>query len=277
MSAPTAASSADVPAGAAAGAPAPGRALLRQSGLALWTAVCFGAVAAGWTVAGVAPAAWRAHRRRVLRRWARGAAWLLGMRVEVSGIPPEPPFLLVANHLSYVDVILLGGHAPGLFVAKREVRGWPVWGLLAAAIDTIFVDRENRRDTVRVAEQIGAAIARGEGVVLFAEGTSTPGDGVLPLRPALLEAAAREGWPVRYASLSYRVPDGEPPAHLSVCWWGTMEFGPHFAALCGLPAFTGTLAFGPDAILERNRKVLAQKLHQAIERQFTPVVTREQT
>ncbi len=161
---------------------------------------------------------------------------------------------------------------PSRFVAKREVRSWPVVGLLAASVGTIFIDRTLKRDAVRVLDALAGAIADGDGVVVFAEATSSPGEAVLPFRPALLEWAARTGHPVHHASLGYRTPAPSVPAHLSVCWWGDMTFGRHLVALCRLPGIEATLRFGEAPIAERNRKQLADRLHQAVSARFTPVV-----
>ena len=197
------------------------------------------------------------------------------MRVEVSGEPPRAPFCLVSNHLSYVDIVLLGSRLGCVFVAKGEVSDWPVIGFLARAAGTIFVNRRSKRDALRVLEIIERRIGLGDGVVIFAEGTSSRGDTVLPLKPALLEWAARTGLPVGYASLSYRTPAGVPSADLAVCWWGDMTFGPHLLDLCRLPEFHATLTFGREPIRDRDRKQLAARLHRAVREQFIPVVTPE--
>jgi 1-acyl-sn-glycerol-3-phosphate acyltransferase len=198
------------------------------------------------------------------------------MRRTIEGTPPsDTPFILVTNHLSYVDVILLASLVPGVFVAKREVRSWPIWGLLASAMRTIFVDRERHRDSLRVAGIIENALGQGEGVILFPEGTSTDGSVVQPLKPALLDVAARSGHPVHYAHLSYHTAEDAPPAALSVCWWGDMEFGPHFVELCRLPGFSATIAFGEKPIIDRDRKSLARKLHRALEQQLASTVREE--
>jgi 1-acyl-sn-glycerol-3-phosphate acyltransferase len=210
----------------------------------------------------------------VFQWWARGTRRILGLRTDVRGVRPRQPGLLVANHLSYVDVILLAAELPTLFVAKQEVRGWPVWGPLARAVGTIFVDRTSRRDAIRVCATIESAVSKGETVVVFAEGTSTAGEAVRPLKPALLAPAARAALPVHHASISYQTPVDSPPAHLAVCWWGEMEFLPHLVELCGLREFTGIVTFGGDAIRGRDRKQLARDVHAAITRDFTPVVTR---
>ncbi|HSR92782.1 MAG TPA: lysophospholipid acyltransferase family protein [Gemmatimonadales bacterium] len=212
-------------------------------------------------------------RRRVFRSWARGVEWILGVRVDPLGVPPRAPFLLVANHLSYLDVVILAARLEAVFVAKQEVAKWPVIGLLASVMDTIFVDRNAPRDTIRVMGRLEAAVTAGDGVVLFAEATSSPGSDVLPFRPALLEWAARHEHPVYHASLSYRTRESSPPAHLAVCWWGDMTFGSHLVSLAALPTIHATVVFGEEPIQESDRRRLAEQLHQAVRERFVPVVT----
>jgi 1-acyl-sn-glycerol-3-phosphate acyltransferase len=152
------------------------------------------------------------------------------------------------------------------------VRRWPGLGLLARAGGTIFIDRDVKRDAVRVLDDLAEAVRDGDGVIVFAEATSTRGHRVLPFRPALLEWAARAGHPVHYASIGYRTPAESVPAHLAVCWWGDMEFGGHLLGLSRLECIEATLRLGETTIIERDRKRLADRLHRAVSEQFIPVV-----
>lgn len=253
-----------------------------------------GTLRAGWRLAALAaltgffyllllagPLASAGSRRRrarwrgfCFRNWSRALLAVMNARVEQRGSPPAPPFFLAANHLSYIDVLVLASRVDALFIAKAEVAGWPVMGRLCRSVGTLFVDRELRRDLPRVIAEIDAALASGEGVVLFPEGTSTPGAEVGPFRPALLEVAARTRRPVSYATLGYRTGTGARPAHLAVCWWGDMGFTGHLLKLLALPGFDATLIFGDAAIHEPDRKRLAARLRQAIDGQFVPVVDR---
>ena len=140
-------------------------------------------------------------------------------------------------------------------------------------LETIFIDRTNKRDAVRVLEDLAGAVRDGDGVVLFAEATSSAGHTVLPFRPAMLDWAARSGHPVHYASVAYRTPAGAPPAHLAVCWWGDMTFGRHLVELSRLPRIEATIRHGTAPIAERDRKRLADRLQRAVAATFTPVVT----
>lgn len=247
------------------------RSLVRFVGLVLWT----GSLFATWCL-GALPAyllgrlaSWRAG---VQQLWSRGVCRILGVRVRVEGPPPRGAFLLVANHLSYLDVVVLGARMPCAFIAKSEIARWPVIGFLARSMGTLFVERENRRRLGALNERLATRLASGEALVLFPEGTSTDGKGVLPFRAALLEPAAALGLPVRYAALHYATPPGERPASEVVCWWGDMEFLPHVRELLRLAWIEAAVMFGPEPIAAPDRKTLATRLQHAVAERFEPVL-----
>lgn len=239
------------------------RIVARGLGLAAWTAGLLVLALAGRGVLPRAPLRERG-RRALVRRWARGALVLLNVRARVSGPHPRPPFLLVCNHLSYVDVLVLAAETGARFVAKAEVARWPVLGLLARAGGTLFVDRDRPRDLRRAGAAVGEALASGAGLVLFPEGTSTPGDAVLPFRPALLEPAIALGLPVHWAALAYGTPPGEPPAREAVAWWGDARFAPHLLGLLGLARVDARLVLGGHPLAGRHRGELARALHASV-------------
>lgn len=210
-------------------------------------------------------------RNGIIGGWARLACGIMGLRIEARGEPPKPPFFLVSNHLSYIDVIVYATRLDCVFIAKSEVGEWPGIGRVARNVGTIFLERRNFQALPRVIGLIDQNLDDEGGVVLFAEGTSTRGEKVLPFSPALLEPAARSGYPVSYASISYRTPPGETPAELSVCWWGEMTLLPHLKELLKLSRFDAVIVFGSDAIQSNDRKVLAKSLWQAVSDQFIPV------
>jgi 1-acyl-sn-glycerol-3-phosphate acyltransferase len=186
------------------------------------------------------------------------------MRVRVEGAPPRAPGILVANHLGYVDVIALWTAAPGVFVAKSEVGGWPLVGALGRLFHTLFLDRGRKRDLVRAVAEMERLLASGRGVVFFAEGTSTRGDHVLPFKSSLFEAAVRAGAPVACAGLSYRTRAGARPAEHAVCWWGDMTFPDHVYGLLRLRGFDAELRFAAAPLAGRDRKDLARRAHAAV-------------
>jgi 1-acyl-sn-glycerol-3-phosphate acyltransferase len=204
--------------------------------------------------------------------WMRGFVTVMGGKVDVTGSPPSVPCLLVSNHLGYLDILLLAAYASPIFVAKCEVAGWPLIGLLCRLLDTIFIDRNRKRDLPRVIEEIAASLRQGRAVVFFPEGTSTAGATVLPFKSPLFEPAVRNRIPVFYASLSYSLAENGPPADLSLCWWGEMTLAKHLYKLLQLPGFRARLCFGSEPLSGDNRKSLAASARYAVIRQFVPVV-----
>ena len=245
--------------------------LVRLFALTVWTSVIYLA----WLVSRLSglvstPLAQSSHHALV-GAWARGMAWILGISIEARGEPPPAPFFLVANHLSYVDIVVLLTRVPALFLAKSEIAGWPVLGHLARTTGTLFVDRTRKSDLPRVIRAVRGRLNEGYGVVVFPEGTSTDGSQVLPFKPSIFEVPARMELPVSYASLSYVTPSGGPGADLAVCWWGDMGFAGHFLELLALPSFRALVSFGPDPIVAGDRKTLALEAHRAVNSLFVPV------
>jgi 1-acyl-sn-glycerol-3-phosphate acyltransferase len=230
-----------------------------------WTAAWFFA----WYLLGIGPGG-QFRQLWVVRTWARGLLRILRIRVTSQATPPTPPFLLVSNHLSYLDVIVLASLTDTVFVAKREVRGWPLFGAAANAIGCIFVDRDSPRDAIRVGEAMRDRYQAGQGVVLFAEGTSTDGSSVQELRSALLNWPASEQLPVHTVALSYHTGPNDPPASQSLCWWGDMSFLPHLAGVCRLGPSEARVKFGTRTVSAPDRKELATLLRSAILSDFTP-------
>ncbi len=211
----------------------------------------------------------------IYRLWGAGMTRLLGIRVDVRGPTPPRPFLLVSNHLSYVDIFLLAGLFGCVFVAKSEIARWPLIGHLCRAVGTIFVDRQSRRDALRVGTQIHETLAAGRSVVVFPEGTTSGGETVEPFKASLLAPAAAQEVPVYGAALSYQTPADVPPARLSVCWWADMQLVPHLFGLFRLPSFCASVNFAEAPIQDSDRKRLARRLHTAILAKFTPVTGSE--
>lgn len=214
------------------------------------------------------------HRRRkwqdrVRARWAAEVGRLLGLVWRVEGRPPEPPFLLVTNHVSYADVFVLMALTGAQFVAKAEVGSWPLVGHLCRVSGTLLIDRGSKRDLLRVSRGIEERIAAGGGVVVFPEGTTGRGDALLPFKPSLLEAAVRGGSPVWYGTIVYRYPDGSPPGD-AVVWWGDALFVPHIVRLLRVPRIEAVVTFGPEPLTADDRKVLAGRLRAAMSEIFEP-------
>lgn len=166
----------------------------------------------------------RAERAAWLHRWCRFACRVLGLRLTTKGQMPASG-LLVCNHLSYLDIIALSSLRPCVFVAKHDVRGWPVFGWLARAAGTIFVERNRRLAAAKEVVKIFSAMESGLLVVLFPEGTSSDGARVLPFKSSLLQAAAASRCPIAAAGIDYDLRDGSVADE--VCYWRDMTLVPH--------------------------------------------------
>jgi 1-acyl-sn-glycerol-3-phosphate acyltransferase len=252
------------------------RAAARLAAAAPVTAFCYTLALSSTLLLAPWPKARSRGQGLAFRIWSRSLCRLFGVRVAVEGPPPAPPFVLVSNHTSYLDILALGTELPCVFVAKAEIDGWPLFGALCRSVNTIFIDRKSKRRLPEVIARIEEKLEAHQGVVIFPEGTSGPGHAVLPFRSSLLDLPARIGRPVHWAALTYRAPEEGPPTHLAVTWWGEMPLGPHLWGLLRLPRIEARLRFGAAPVAAEDRKVLAETLWREIDAVFEPMADPEE-
>jgi 1-acyl-sn-glycerol-3-phosphate acyltransferase len=135
--------------------------------------------------------------------WCRQLLGLLGLAVQSQGAPHDGPVLWVANHVSWLDILVINAVRPARFVSKADVRRWPLIGWLVACGGTLFIERERKRDALRVLHQVSEALKAGDTIALFPEGTTSDGRGVLPFHANLLQAALSAGAPVQAIVLRF--------------------------------------------------------------------------
>jgi len=209
-------------------------------------------------------------RNAAMHFWSAGSALIVNMKIKAVGAPPKAPFIMVANHLSYLDIIPIYLHTNCTFVAKKAVRSWPLIGTMVAAMGVIFVDRSRKRDVVRVNKLLAENLNNDQGIVLFPEGTSSGGKEVLPFRSPLLEFPASERIPVHYASISYETSSKDEPAEQSVCFYGARHaFTEHVFKMTKNRRIECTIRFGDHSVQENDRKKLADRLRSEITYIFT--------
>ena len=154
------------------------------------------AVAFGWLDA--------AGRQRQIAWWSARLLRVLGIELRHSGVPRPGATLLVANHVSWLDIAAIHAVAPhARFVAKADVLAWPLLGWLIRGAGTLFIERERKRDALRVLHQVADALRAGDSVVVFPEGTTGDGRTLLPFHGNLLQAAIASGTPVQPLALRY--------------------------------------------------------------------------
>jgi 1-acyl-sn-glycerol-3-phosphate acyltransferase len=153
------------------------------------------------------------RRRELGSRWSQDLLALLAIRLECEGAPPQflaTGTLIASNHVSWLDVFAIGAVRHTRFVAKSEIRDWPVAGMIAERAGTLFVHRARRHDTGRIASHVKDALAAGDCVGLFPEGTTTEGDQLLKFHSSLFEPAVANGARVHPVGIRYLLPDGTP-------------------------------------------------------------------
>lgn len=194
-------------------------------------------------------------KSRWLQRWARIVGGCLRLRATYSGAVDPGGTLLVSNHVSYLDILVIAAHQPVVFVSKAEVRHWPVLGWITARAGTLYLDRQRKTATGGAALAMRRLLEQGLVVVVFPEGTSSDGRQVLPFRSPLFAAAVEAGASVTPAALNYAlsIPCGEA----EVAYWGDMTFGAHLWRLLGCDTIEATCRFGEPIHCTPDRKALA--------------------
>jgi 1-acyl-sn-glycerol-3-phosphate acyltransferase len=217
---------------------------------------------------------YRQGQRRISTVFHRVMRALLGLRIHEKGAPSSiRPLIVIANHTSWLDIIVIESVLPAIFVTKREVAGWPVFGRLAKLKPSIFVDRNRRLQILETINSISTALVAGKAVAIFPEGTSTDGTGVLPFRSALFGAVhetlhSAERLPaifIQPVSVAYVGPE----RRLAV--WALedeIKFFPHLLQVVGLHRIEVALTWGEPipADMSCDRKILAKRVEEAVRR-----------
>jgi 1-acyl-sn-glycerol-3-phosphate acyltransferase len=221
------------------------------------------AVRAGWPM-----------RRRIPTLYHGIICRIVGIRItRVGRRTDERPVLIVANHTSWLDISVITAVAPVVFVAKREVAAWPVFGLLAKLQRSVFVDRTRRHKTREVNSEIAQRLADGDPVVLFGEGTSSDGNRVLAFRTALIGSArdalaeadhVERVW-IQPLSVAYTAMLGLPLGRQNrnhVAWYGGMSLWPHLRRLVAQGAIDVVVSWGEPIPYDElsDRKTVARRL-----------------
>lgn len=247
----------------------------RLARLSSIVSVCCGFLALGLLAQPIclllAPATRRHYAARGLQACARVLLWLLGVKIKADGFTralAHRPYLLVSNHQSYLDIIIIAAIFPTLFVAKREVGRWPLLGWLAQLCGTIFIKRQDARSNVRGAYLASRSLRAGTSVQVFPEGTTSDGTTVLPFHSLFFAAAFRARTPVLPLTIRFEQVDGsqvDEAARESLCWYGAMNFAPHFWRLLQVKSVEVTLIIhGP---IKPTRGMTARTLAAAAQQQ----------
>jgi 1-acyl-sn-glycerol-3-phosphate acyltransferase len=217
------------------------------------------------TVALLFPFYGRSRRWRAVQKWSRGVVRCAGVEVRVSGaVPPKGGRVLgVANHVSWLDIQVLHSVWNVRFVAKSEVRRWPLIGWLSARTGTLFVDRANRRHAARINQSIHQAFADGDPVAVFPEGTTTRGDQLLRFHASLLQPAVDEQ--ALIVPVAIRYSDAQGRLQPAAAYVGDMSLMESLGAIIRVPRIYAEVQFlAPIESRGRTRRELAQASHASV-------------
>jgi 1-acyl-sn-glycerol-3-phosphate acyltransferase len=227
------------------------RAILRLIGGLLWLGVCLPMWAVGRLYGG---------ERVWVRRYLALLGWMLGLRTQDRGRPAGAPALLVGNHISWLDILALGGRTEVSFIAKAEIADWPLVGFLARVAGCVFVARDRRAATRTQADAVAESLRGGQSFVLFAEGGTGDGITIAPFRAGLFASAIEAGVKVQPVAIDY----GRRRADLA--WPNGEGFGRVAKRMLNqrgeIPVTLRFLA--PLDTAQLDRKALAARAHQAI-------------
>ncbi|MBT0569862.1 1-acyl-sn-glycerol-3-phosphate acyltransferase [Curvibacter sp. CHRR-16] len=218
---------------------------------------------------GLARAYWQlprltqAQREQVVQAWAQAMLRHIGIRVQVLGQPAAGPVMLVANHISWLDIVVMHAAQYCRFLSKSEVHHWPVVGRLADAAGTLYIERDSRRDAMRVMHHMVERLQAGDVLAVFPEGTTGDGTDVLPFHANLLQAAISAG--VAVQPIGLRFVDANGALSLAPCYVGDDSLLESLWRTLCANGLVAQVHFGePQLAQERDRRAWAQDLRQAV-------------
>lgn len=208
----------------------------------------------------------QADQNRILKNWSGQLLSIFNIRILVEGQPPmhrKGGCLIVANHVSWLDIIVLNAIHPSRFIAKSEVNDWPVIGWLTRRCGTVFIERAKRHNTSMVNRQITRLFEQDVSIGLFPEGTTTDGKQVAPFHSALIQPAIDAGTSLQPMALRYREKDGGPGS--AAVFVGDMTLAQSIWQILRCPRQSALVIFTPALNAENaDRRVLARAAHTAI-------------
>lgn len=215
----------------------------------------------------------------ILGAYARFALWFMGIRVsrDVREIMGDDNYLIVSNHLSYTDILVICAYYPSCFVTSVEMRDTPFLGHICKLAGCVFVERRNKKNLGHEVREITDALKAGLDVVIFPEATSTNGEEVIRFRRPLFKAACDARIKVKPLTINYRKLDGKPVTLKNrdqVFWYGDMTFADHLWGVFNIGRIDVELIVGESMAVgqEQDHGFLAEKSHSLVKSFYRPVL-----
>jgi 1-acyl-sn-glycerol-3-phosphate acyltransferase len=208
-------------------------------------------------------------RAAITQAWSEKMLRILNITLSIHGARPAEhtnKLFVVANHVSWLDIFVINAATPSRFVAKSEIRDWPIAGALCDAAGTIFVHRAKRSDTARINAEIHDALEQGDTVAIFPEGTTTAGDRLLKFHTSLFEPAVANTALLAPAAIRYRNTNGE--ANSAAVFIGETTFAQSMSAIISQKKMIAEITFAPsiatDSLSRRDAALHAENAIAAI-------------
>lgn len=209
---------------------------------------------------------------KVIGLYARFCVWFMGIGVEFNSEGNWPHGLIVCNHLSYIDVLILASLRPACFVTSVEIKETPVLGQISSLAGCLFVERRNKTNLSQEIKELTQALKMSIPVVIFPEATSTNGESVLRFRRPLFQSAIDAHVPVVPLTLNYQTVDGERVSQANrdlLCWYGDMSFVPHLWNFLKIKQTLVTIDMA-ETIVSSDLDTLVQESHLSVSQKFKP-------
>ena len=213
-----------------------------------------------WTIRTLFPKLNDEQQARYVEVWARGMLAIIGIQVRVKGHPAPGPVLMAANHISWLDILVMHAACHCRFVAKSEIRSWPLVGVLTTGGGSLYIERGSNRDAMRVVHQMAAALQQGQVLAVFPEGGTGDGVTLLPFHANLLQAAISAGAPIQPIALQFLDAQTQQTS-LAPCYRDTDTLvSSLWRTLCA-PPLLAQVRYGESQIAQgRNRREWASDL-----------------
>ena len=217
-----------------------------------------------WTIRTLFPKLSDEQQARYVEVWARGMLAIIGIEVRVKGHPASGPVLMAANHISWLDILVMHAACHCRFVAKSEIRGWPLVGVLTTGGGSLYIERGSNRDAMRLVHQMAAALKQGQVLAVFPEGGTGDGVTLLPFHANLLQAAISAGAPIQPIALQFLDAQTQQTS-LAPCYRDTDTLvSSLWRTLCA-PPLLAQVRYGESQIAQgRNRREWASDLQETV-------------
>lgn len=188
----------------------------------------------------------------------------LGVKISTYGHPPNRPFILVSNHLSFLDIPLLGSLSGGVFLSKQEIRHIPVLGFISNCFGNIFIDRDTPSDSKNASSTIVNRFCHGDGIIIFPEGTTSDGNAVQTFRSSVFYSISSIQIPVHYAAIKYDVSNSNTKKTSNIYWNSQPTLSHYIMYLLSLSTINARVKFGNNKVTHSDRKILAKNLESKV-------------